>query len=73
MAAHLKVAIAAMAVGHLLEQKSGLSLNRLVRTLRKYRRIEITVAVQVVHAALPLPRDVAALIERIGGRGYALG
>ena len=35
--AHLSVVMAAMAVGHLLEERSGLSLKRLVRTLRRYR------------------------------------
>jgi putative transposase len=34
--AHLSVVMAAMAVGHLLEERSGLSLKRLVRTLRRY-------------------------------------
>lgn len=38
--AHLTVIMAAMAIGHLLEQRSGLSLKRLVRTLKKYRTFE---------------------------------
>lgn len=39
--AHLTVVMAAMAVGNFLEQKSGLSLKRLVRTLKKYRTVEV--------------------------------
>ena len=63
--AHLAVVMAAMAVGHLLEQRSGLSLKRLVRTLRKYRTFELQVAGQTVHAASPLPVPVQELIDRI--------
>lgn len=63
--AHLAVVMAAMAVGHLLEQRSGLSLKRLVRTLRKYRTFELQVAGQTVHAASPLPVPVQELVDRI--------
>ena len=63
--AHLTVVMAAMAVGHLLEQRSGLSLKRLVRTLRKYRTFELQVAGQTVHAASPVPDPVQELIDRI--------
>jgi hypothetical protein len=63
--AHLAVVMAAMAVGHLLEQRSGLSLKRLVRTLRKYRTFELQVAGQTVHAASPVPDPVQELIDRI--------
>lgn len=63
--AHLSVVMAAMAVGHLLEQKSGLSLKRLVRTLKKYRTFEVKVAGQIVHAASPLPEDAAVLIKQL--------
>ena len=67
--AHLTVVMAAMAVGHLLEQRSGLSLKRLVRTLKKYRTFEVQVAGQTVHAASPLPDDVSALIDRLNSPG----
>lgn len=63
--AHLTVVMAAMAVGHLLEERSGLSLKRLVRTLRKYRTFELQVAGQTIHAASPLPPEVTDLITRI--------
>ncbi|WP_042440057.1 IS1634 family transposase [Corynebacterium halotolerans] len=63
--AHLTVVMAAMAVGHLLEERSGLSLKRLVRTLKKYRTFELQIAGQTVHAASPLPTDVTELIQRI--------
>lgn len=63
--AHLTVVMAAMAVGHLLEERSGLSIKRLVRTLRKYRTFELQIAGQTIHAASPLPPEVTDLITRI--------
>lgn len=63
--AHLSVVIAAMAVGHWLESTTGLSIKRLVRTLRKYRSFQIQVGGKTVHAASPLPEDVQDLIDRI--------
>ena len=65
--AHLSVVMAAMAVGHLLEERSGLSLKRLVRTLRKYRTFQVQVAGQTIHAASPVPTDIAELIAGIQG------
>lgn len=64
--AHLTVVMAAMAVGHLLEQRSGLSLKRLVRTLKRYRTFELTIAGQTVHAASPVPPEIAELITALG-------
>ncbi|MEW2018814.1 IS1634 family transposase [Rhodococcus sp. NPDC076796] len=63
--AHLTVVMSAMAVGHLLEQRSGLSLKRLVRTLKRYRTFELTIAGQTVHAASPVPAEINELIARI--------
>lgn len=63
--AHLTVVMAAMAVGHLLEERSALSIKRLVRTLRKYRTFELQVAGQTIHAASPLPPDIIDIINRI--------
>lgn len=63
--AHLTVVMAAMAVGHLLEQRSGLSIKRLVRTLKRYRTFELTIAGQTVHAASPVPAEITDLIERL--------
>ncbi|MFR9869007.1 transposase, partial [Corynebacterium striatum] len=42
--AHLTIVMAAMATGHVLEQASGLSLKRLVRTLKKYRTFTVEIA-----------------------------
>ena len=57
--------MAAMAVGHLLEKRSGLSIKRLVRTLKRYRTFELTIAGQTVHAASPVTTEIADLIDRL--------
>lgn len=63
--AHLVVVMAAMGVGHVLEQTSGLSLKRLVRTLKKYRTFTIQIGKQVIHAQSPIPDKVAAIIAKL--------
>jgi len=63
--AHLTVVMAAMAVGHFLEQPSGLSLKRLVRTLKRYRTFELTIAGQPVHAASPMPAAIHELLTKL--------
>lgn len=55
--AHLTVVMAAMAVGHFLEQRSGLSLKRLVRTLKRYRTFELTIAGQTPRRLPSASRD----------------
>lgn len=55
----------AMAVGHLLEQRSGLSLKRLVITLMRYRTFELIIAGQTVHAASPVPTEIDELPTKI--------
>lgn len=66
--AHLTVVIAATAVGHLLEEHSGLSIRRLIRTLKKYRTYQIQIGGQTVHTASPLPAEATELIQRINPR-----
>lgn len=63
--ANLTIVMVAMACGHVLEQSTGVSLKRLVRTLKKYRSFTLEVGGQVVHARTPLPADVAVLIESL--------
>lgn len=63
--AHLTVVMAAMAVGHLLEKRSGLSLKRLVRTLKRYRTFELAIAGQTVHAASPVPAEINELLTKL--------
>lgn len=63
--AHLTIVMAAMAVGHVLEQVSGLSLKRLVRTLKKYRSFTIEVNGQSVYAQSPVPAEVEEILDKL--------
>lgn len=65
--AHLTVVMAAMAVGHELETRTGLSLKRLVRTLKRYRTFELHLDGNTIHAATPLPAEIQDLIHQITG------
>ena len=58
--AHLHIVMAALAVTHLMETRSGHFIKRLVRTLKKYRSFQLNVSGETVHAAVPLPPDLAA-------------
>lgn len=63
--AHLAVVMVALAVGHHMEQMTGLSLKPLVRTLKKYRTCTVEVNGQTLHAASPVPEDVKAIIDQL--------
>ncbi|HAT6551569.1 TPA: transposase, partial [Corynebacterium striatum] len=63
--AHLTIVMAAMATGHVLEQASGLSLKRLVRTLKKYRTFTVEIAGHTIHAQTDLPADIRELTEKL--------
>ena len=66
--AHLNIVMAALAVAHLMETRSGQSIKRLVRTLKKYRSFELNIGGETIHAAIPLPPDITATIQAITGR-----
>ena len=63
--AHLTIVMAAMAVGCELETRSGLSLKRLVRTLKRYRTFRLDINGHTIHAAAPLPPDVQTLVQQL--------
>ncbi|MDN6281708.1 MAG: transposase [Corynebacterium sp.] len=63
--AHLTVVMAALAVGRWLETATGLSLKMLVQQLRGYREMRINVGGHEAVAAVPLPEELAELIDRI--------
>ena len=63
--AHLIIVMAAMAVGHELETRSGLSLRRLVRTLKRYRTFQLDINGHTIHAATPLPPEAEELIRKL--------
>ena len=55
--AHLNVVFAALAITRLVEDRTGWSIKRIVRTARRYRTIQIRAGNQILTAADPLPRD----------------
>ena len=63
--AHLHIVMAALAVAHLMETRSGHFIKRLVRTLKKYRSFELNIGGETIHAAVPLPPDLTATIQAI--------
>ena len=55
--AHLTVVFAALAVGRLIEDRTGWSIRRFVRTARRYRTVQIRAGQQLLTAEDPLPAD----------------
>jgi hypothetical protein len=68
--AHLSVVFAALAVGRLIEECTGWSIRRFVRTARRYRTVQIRAGLQLITAADPIPaelRDALAEINQASG------
>ncbi|WP_242532852.1 IS1634 family transposase [Nocardioides sp. S5] len=64
--AHLSVVFAALAITRLIEERTGWSIKKFVRTTRRYRTVQIRASNQVITAADPIPadlRDALALIN----------
>lgn len=64
--AHINIVFAALAVTRLIEDRTGWSIKKFVRTTRRYRTIQIRAGNQLLTAADPLPRelrDALALIN----------
>jgi hypothetical protein len=55
--AHLTIVFAALAITRLIEDRTGWSIRRFVRTARRYRTIQIRAGQQILTAADPLPTD----------------
>ena len=65
--AHLSIVFAALAVTRLIEDRTGWSIRKFVRTARRYRTVQIRAGNQILTAEDPLPpelRDALALIHR---------
>ncbi len=63
--AHLTVVFAALAVTRLVEDRTGWSIKKFVRTARRFRSVQIRAGEHILTAADPLPpdlRDTLALI-----------
>jgi hypothetical protein len=63
--AHLTIVFAALAVSRWIEDTTGWSIRKFVRTARRYRTIEIQAGAHTITAADPLPRDLHAALSRI--------
>jgi hypothetical protein len=60
---------AAMAVSDWIEQQTGWSIKKFVRTTRRYRTVTIKAGRQIPTAAEPLPDDLAEALAKISGSG----
>lgn len=66
--AHLTIVLAALAVSRWIEDATGWSIKKFVRTVRRYRTIEIQAGAHTVTAEQPLPDDVHTALEAIDHR-----
>ena len=57
--AHLSIVFAALAVGRLIEERTGWSIRKFVQTTRRYRTIEIQAGTHTITAADPIPTSFA--------------
>jgi hypothetical protein len=63
--AHLTVVLAAMAVSHWIERRTGWSIKKFVRAARRYRTVTIQAGRQTITAAEPPPDNLAAALAEI--------
>ena len=63
--AHLTIVFTALALARHLQQATGISIKKLVTTLRPLREATITIAGHTITATTPIPDDVQQLIDRV--------
>jgi hypothetical protein len=63
--AHLTIVFAALAVSRWIEDRTGWSIKKFVRTARRYRTIEIQIGGHTITAADPLPADLRDALDAI--------
>ena len=63
--AHLSVVFAALAVTQWIEDQTGWSIKKFVRTARRYRTIQIQAGDQLITAEDPLPEDLTDAVKAI--------
>jgi transposase len=66
--AHLTIVFAALAVGRWIEETTSWSIKKFVKTIRRYRTIQIQAGEHTITAADPLPADVHSILEAIKER-----
>ena len=62
--AHLTIVFAALAIARHLQNATGISIRRLVQTLRPLRDVTISIAGQNITARPAIPDDNQAIIEK---------
>ena len=65
--AHLAIVFAALAVTHFIEDRTGWSIKKFVRTARRYRIIKIRARTQTLTAEVPIPADLRDALAMING------
>ena len=71
--AHLTIVFAALAVTRFIEDRTGWSIRKFVRTARRYRTVQIRAGQHILTAEDPLPddlRDALNAINRPNGRAH---
>jgi hypothetical protein len=63
--AHLTIVFAALAVSRWIEQTTGWTIRKFVRTARRYRTIQIQAGNHTITAADPLPDDLSHALNQI--------
>ena len=63
--AHLTIVFAALAVSRWIEQQTGWSIRKFVKTARRYREIQIQAGDHVITAADPVPDDLRHALDAI--------
>jgi hypothetical protein len=67
--AHLNIVFAALAITRWLEDTTGWSIKKFVRTARRYRTIHIQAGNHTITAADPLPDELTEALERLHATG----
>ena len=63
----MTIVFAALAVSRWIEQATGWSIKKFVRTARRYRTIQIRAGAQILTAEDRLPDDQRAMLDQIHG------
>jgi transposase len=63
--AHLSVVFTALAITRLIEEATGWSIRKFVRTARRYRTVQIRAGTHLLTAEDPLPEDLREALTTI--------
>jgi hypothetical protein len=68
--AHLAVVFAALAISHRIETRTGWTIKKFVRALRRYRTVKINTGSHTLTAEDPLPDDIRHALEAVHQRAH---